>query len=288
MRRWLRVPRALADDRARRTTDVVTLPLVVEARLAPGVRRVDLVVTVDNTARDHRLRLLFPTGAPTDACRAATTFGVATRSTAPRDDAGWVHRAPRTFAHQGWVETNGLGVVAAGLPEAEVGSDGTIAITLVRAVGWLARYDLRSRPIPAGPPMETPAAQCPGPLVARLSLVAGADSRTMRDAELGLRGVIGGADPRLADGASLLAVEPAAIVVTAVKAAEDGVGVVVRLLNPTDAPIDARLRLGFAVRTAGAVRLDETPVAEAVEIDADLVRVAVPARALRTVRLVPA
>ena len=33
-------------------------------RLAPGVPRVDLTVRVDNTARDHRLRLLFPTGRP--------------------------------------------------------------------------------------------------------------------------------------------------------------------------------------------------------------------------------
>jgi mannosylglycerate hydrolase len=287
VRRTLRVPCELAHDRARRAGGVVELPLAVEARVGPGVGRVDLVVTVDNRARDHRLRLLFPTGDRADVCRTATTFGVATRSTVPPADAGWVHRAPATFAHQGWVETNGLGVVAPGLPEAEVRPDGTIAITLLRAVGWLARYDLRSRPIPAGPPMEAPAAQCPGSLVARLALLPGCDPGAARDAELGLWGVIGGPAPRLADGRSLLAIEPASIVVTAVKRSEDGTGIVVRLVNPTDAPIESRLRPGFAVRAVDVLRLDETPLDAPVAIAEGVVTLVVPARAIRTVRLVP-
>src|SRR5207249_3051785 len=79
-----------------------------------------------------------------------------------RDASRWVHPAPSTFPHQGFVAANGLTVAAPGLPEAEVTPDGIIAVTLVRAVGWLARMDLRSRPRPAGPLMPAPGAQCLG------------------------------------------------------------------------------------------------------------------------------
>ena len=40
---------------------------------------------------------------------------------------------------------------------------GRVAITLVRAVGWLSRGDLRERRGHAGPELETPTAQCIGP-----------------------------------------------------------------------------------------------------------------------------
>jgi hypothetical protein len=133
VRRVFSIPRALADDRAHRSSERADVVLTTVARVAPGVARVDLRVRLENAAADHRLRLRFPTGRSAVAADAATTFGVATRPTGPRDDAGWVHPAPRTFPHQGWVSANGLTVVAPGLPEAEVTEDGTIAITLVRA-----------------------------------------------------------------------------------------------------------------------------------------------------------
>jgi 2-O-(6-phospho-alpha-D-mannosyl)-D-glycerate hydrolase len=279
----LRVPRSLDHDRGRRSGETVALPVTMEARVVPGVARLDLVVTVENTACDHRLRLLVPTGAPAASCVAATTFDHAVRSTAPRDDAGWVHPAPRTFPHQGWIHANGLTVVAPGLPEAEVTPDGTIAVTLLRAVGWLARYDVRTRPQPAGPPMETPGAQCPGPLVARLSLLDGLDARAARDVETGLRGVLGGPSPRLRDGTALLSVEPREVIVTAVKPLDEGRGIVVRVLNPTDAPQAVRLRFGWTVEAVRAVRLDETPAGDAVALDRDVARLDVPPHALRSV-----
>ena len=136
--------------------------LTVEACVAPGVPFVRCEVTLDNRAPDHRLRLRFPTGADVDEFDAATTFDVDRRSTAPVDDAGWVHPAPRTFAHQGWIAANGLVVGAPGLPEAEVTPGGDVLVTLVRSVGALARIELRTRPLPAGPEMMTPGAQTQG------------------------------------------------------------------------------------------------------------------------------
>jgi len=285
VRRVIRVPIGLDAGRERRSGESTTLPVWVEARVAPGVPRVDLTVRVDNTARDHRLRLCFPTGRPVTAWHAATTFDVARRTIERPDDARWTHRAPNTFAQQGWVSVNGLTVLAPGLPEAEVSADGVIAITLLRAIGWLARYDLRSRPQPAGPPMEVPGAQLPGTLEARLLLLAGVDPGAARAAELGLRGVIAGPAPLLQDGAPLLTLAPDGLLLTALKPAENGAGIVVRVLNPSATAQRARLQVGFAISSAIAVRLDEEPADHVVSLEGDTVSFDVPPHALRTVLL---
>jgi alpha-mannosidase len=286
VRRVFHVPRGLEDDRASRASDDVDVVLTTLARIVPGVPRVDLRVRLENAAADHRLRLLFPTGRPTTHADASTTFGIATRSTEGRDDTGWVHPAPRTFPHQGWVSASGLTVVAPGLPETEVTPDGTIAITLVRAVGWIARYDVRTRPIPAGPAMEIAGAQCMGKLEAVVSLFAGVDPVVAWDAELGFRGAIAGAEPLLADGRSLVTIEPATVVLSALKPADDGAGLVVRLLNPSDVPATASIRFDFPVARARAERLDETGVDD-VLVEDGAIRTTVPARALRSFRVVP-
>jgi hypothetical protein len=287
VRRVLHVPRALTAGRDQRASELVDIVVTVEAAVAPGVPRVALRVRVENAAADHRLRMTFPSGRPVERAQAATTFGVAMRATAPRDDAGWVHPAPATFPHQGWIAANGLTVVAPGLPEGEVRPDGTIVVTLVRAVGWIARYDLRTRPIPAGPAMAIDGAQCRGVLDAELVLLAGDDPATAWDAELGLRGVIAGPSPLVAEGRSLVALDDGPLVLSALKPADDGDGIVVRCSNPTAAAVSACLRLGFAVASASAVALDETPVAGVVGLDGDVVRFDVPPHALRSVRLVP-
>src|SRR5262249_53246425 len=173
--RTFMLPRGLDARRERRRTESDLLTFWTEARIVPGVSRVDLSVRVDNPADDHRLRLLFPTGRPVESFHAATTFDVAARTTSRPDDARWVHRAPATFPPQGWGRGNGLTVGGPGLPEAEGTDEGTIAIPLLRAIGWLARFDLRSRPVPAGPVMPIPDAQLRGPLEARLALLGGGD-----------------------------------------------------------------------------------------------------------------
>src|SRR5256712_2864149 len=256
--RVLSAPASLAADRRGRSTERVPLAVETDVRLVPGTARVDLLVRVTNAARDHRLRLLFPTGGPVTSFLAATTFDVACRQTERRDASRWVHPAPSTFPHQGFVHANGLTVAAPGLPEAEVTPDGVIAVTLVRAVGWLARMDLRSRPRPAGPLMLAPGAQCLETIEATLSLFVGNDARTVRDAELGLRAVPAGGAPLMAPERALLTIEPREILLSALKPAEEGPGIILRLLNPTNALLEARVRIGFPFSRAESVRLDES------------------------------
>ena len=284
--RVLAVPASLDAGRRARSPERVPLVVDTEVRLVPGTARVDLLVRVTNAARDHRLRLLFPTSSPVTSFLASTTFDVACRRTERRDASRWVHPAPSTFPHQGFVAANGLTVAAPGLPEAEVTPDGIIAVTLVRAVGWLARMDLRSRPRPAGPLMPAPGAQCLGTIEAVLSLYAGPDARAARDAELGLRAVAAGDAPLLPPDRPLLEVSPRDILVSALKPAASGPGMILRLLNPTDGDVATRIALGFPVSEVVPARLDETPDGEARAVDGGRVELVVPAHALRSLRLV--
>jgi mannosylglycerate hydrolase len=287
VRRTFAVAAELAPDRERRDERLVGLQVLTEARLAPGVDRVDLRVRVDNTARDHRLRLLFPTGEPIEEFRAATTFDVTRRRTGARDATGWLHPAPPTFPQQGFVSANALTVGAPGLPEAEVTAEGVIAITLLRCAGWLSRTDLRSRRQLAGPLIPTPGAQCLQPIEAHLTLHAGLDPAAVRAAELGLRAVVAGEEPLAPPGASLLEIAPRDLLLSALMPADTESAIVLRLLNPTDADVDATVRLRFPVSAALSVRLDESPSEapvseEPVSLQDGVLAVRVPPHALRS------
>jgi alpha-mannosidase/mannosylglycerate hydrolase len=173
------------------------------------------------------------------------------------------------------------------LPEFEVTPSGVIAITLLRAVGWLSRFDLKSRPEPAGPGMPAPEAQCTAGLSARLSLRVGPPPSVLQADEAGLRAVVAGPEPLLDVGTSVVSLEPASLVLSALKPAEEGDGAVVRVLNPTDVAVDAVVRFGVPIRSAYACRLDEDPGDDAVDAVAGEVRFPIGAHALRTVKVLP-
>jgi 2-O-(6-phospho-alpha-D-mannosyl)-D-glycerate hydrolase len=279
------VPAGLTEDRSARADATVELPVTVDARIAGGVPRVDVTVTVDNRAPDHRLRVLFPVGAR--SVRTATTFDEAVRVSGHVDDSGWEHPAPTTWPLQGWVAASGLCVVAPGLNEGELLADGTIALTVLRSVGWLSRYGLATRQPPAGPGLPTPGAQCLGPLTAKFSVLAdGPDvGARARAAELGLLSAHVGPNPLVEAGTALLSVNPTAVVVSALKPAQNGDGFIVRLLNAGADTTIATLSFGLPIVSVEPVRLDETPDTFDFDHDGSSVRVGVPPHALRSLRV---
>jgi mannosylglycerate hydrolase len=238
-------------------------------------------VALDNTARDHRLRLLFPVGA--GEVTASTTFDAVVRQPGLPDDTGWMQPAQATFVHQGWVSAAGLTVVAPDLPEAELGEDGTLALTLVRAVGWLSGMDLHTRPVPAGPGMPTPGAQCLGRFHTTLHVSAGGGATAARDAELGMWAVAAGSEPLVEPGAALLEIEPRSLLLSAVKPAEDGEGMVVRVINTGDDPEEAVLRFGIPIGAAVLTRPDEDPLEDDVAVEGATVTFPVRAHGIVTV-----
>ena len=203
------------------------------ARLSPD-GRLDIDISCSGSARDHRLQLRVPLGA--GVAEHAVTFGHEERQVALNEPANWVHAAPTTFCHHGWVAQGGALLLAPGLPEAEL-VDGAVLLTLLRAVGWMSRPDLRTRPGRASPAIPVPGAQCPEGVTCRIALLPDPVSPAARwvaleSFELAPVVVTVGDRPMLPDDTPLVTVDGA--VLTAFKPADDGHGVVLRLWNPTD------------------------------------------------------
>ena len=271
-----RLPTALTAERSARAEETIELPIVTRVSLSPGVRRVDIQTTVDNRARDHRLRVHFPTPIRTDVSHAEGHFDVVTRPVdIPPNTADWAEQPSPTHPQRTFVDVNdgerGLMVINRGLPEYEVlrGETGaTVALTLLRCVEWLSRDDLITRPGHAGPGLSTPGAQCPGRHVFEYAVVphAGDWQTCFREAHAfnaPLRAVLTGIHRgNLPLTSSFITAEPKTVVISAVKAAEAGDGLIVRVYNIGEESVEGRLRLWRSFKRAALVNLNEEELKE--------------------------
>jgi len=117
-------------------------PLIVDSTitLRAGATHVEIETTVHNTIKDHRLRVLFPTGAQAQTYLADGQFDVIERPIALRAD-NHLYREPEieTKPQQTWTAvfdpTGGLAVISTGLLESAVLDlpERPIALTLFRA-----------------------------------------------------------------------------------------------------------------------------------------------------------
>ena len=278
----LRLPSGLRGDRLARAPDLVPCAVRSEISLDAGARRVDVRLTVDNQARDHRLRVLCETGTRSLTHRAGAAFAWLDRDTRVAPRPGWIEQptAERALHDLVAVEgaTRGLAVGVDGLREYAVLHDGrTIAITLLRAVGWLSRGDLPERKGHAGPALVTPSAQCIGvreyrycvvPLDAEVTLPRAA--REIREWLSPAWGAQGDGVPR-----SFYSVEgDPAVQPSALRAGPDGT-LVARLFNPSREPASATLRFARPALEARAVDLREGDLALG-NTGLDIVRTATP------------
>jgi alpha-mannosidase len=76
----LRLPRELSATRQERSRALVEVPVEVRALLAAGGERLDFEVQIDNLAKDHRLRALFPVGVRSEAADYDGHFEVVRRA----------------------------------------------------------------------------------------------------------------------------------------------------------------------------------------------------------------
>jgi mannosylglycerate hydrolase len=292
------VPISLASgDRARRSDGTTPLPIVTRVTLTPGVRRVDFETTVENRARDHRLRVHFPTGLEVTAASADGHFDVVERPLdLPTETGGWAEQPVSTHPQRAFVDVSdgeqGLMLANRGLPEYQVlrGEGGAeIALTLLRCVGWLSRDDMHCRQSHAGPGEPTSEAQCPGQHTFRYSLIPHAGDYRQAHAlayafQTDLRAISIDAHPgSLPTTLSFVTVEPSTLEISAVKSPEDGEGLIVRCWNVGGEPVEGAIRLWRPFRRALRVNLAEGEAAELAR-DADAVTLLVRGREVVTVR----
>ncbi|HEX5616322.1 MAG TPA: glycoside hydrolase family 38 C-terminal domain-containing protein, partial [Acidimicrobiia bacterium] len=129
---------------------------------------------LDNQCRDHRLRAHFPLPSPVTHSDAECAFAVVRRGLTAEGGAH-EHGLP-TFPSRRFVDCSdgdvGVALVHDGLLEYEVVDDGReLALTLLRATGYLSRAEPALRPNPAGPTDPVEGAQVLGRQVADYAVV---------------------------------------------------------------------------------------------------------------------
>ncbi len=266
-----RLPASLAPGRRRRLADTVEMPITSRISLYPGVKRIDVRTTVTNHASDHRLRVHFPTPWRVESSFAESAFDVVERPIdLPMNTKGWIEQPVPTHPQATFVDlsdgSSGLMVANKGLPEYEAFRDAsgtTIALTLLRCVGWLSRDDLNCRRGHAGPEMETPEAQCLGTYSFDYALIPHTgDWRTaFHEAHafnVPLRGMVTDLHAgSLPWEGSFANTSPSSLTISAIKIPEEGKGLIVRLHNPEDHEVEAEVCLYRRFDRASLVNLNE-------------------------------
>ena len=251
----------------------------VAIQLDANARAVRLVIAGDNRERDHRLRLRVSTGLAGATTLADAAFFPLVRTPLQISvaDAEMEHVVSTAPLHR-WIarfaSSGGAVLVSDGLAESESFADGSVAVTLVRAVGELSRADLPERPGHAGWPAPTPGAQCIGPYEARFALqLFPADSPAVRDeierfAEDELLPIAGETlrsnllGPRRSGGLQL---NGAGLTFSSATSAQREGWCVLRCVNQRDTSVGGEWQLTGESTEAKRARLDETPL-ESLEV----------------------
>ncbi len=277
----LDLPAALNPGRTAREEETAPCAITSTIRLAAGSPRVDVETVVDNRARDHRLRITFPTGIQAGFSHAAQPFDVVARPVKLPDlNAYPDERQSPVNPQSGFVDVSdgqsGLMIASQGMGEYEVTDtpERSICVTLLRCL-----QKLHPGPFWDCEEMQLHEAQCLGRTTFRYSIIPHADGweAAVRDAyefrfpmlavrphgldEEALPDYQGLAlDGSLPPAHSFLHIEPDTLLITAVKKAEERDSLIVRVLNPSSETVACRVKAdapGFFPARAYKTNLNE-------------------------------
>ncbi len=259
------VPKAATQDLKARTKELTAVQIVSVVTLRKGARRVDIVTQVKNTAKDHRLRVLFPTGLKATTSQAGSQLDVISRDIHLEDTSQWVEPMPHTHPHRQFVDINdgrvGVGLATEGLMEYEVTDDPsrTMALTLIRA--FQQRNSVRGIEYP-----DQKDSECQGEYEFRYSFCPHAGdwikgevlqealrhNMPARSYQFGCSG-----HGKLPTEASFIKLEPSILAFSGIKRSENGKSVVVRFYNPTEKPVSGVLSTLFPMAKAQSLNMLE-------------------------------
>lgn len=298
------LPISLDDARKNRREDLVICPIRLDLILRDGSQCLEMTVKVDNRAKDHRLRMRFPVPCTTDVATSAMQFDAITRPIKPQaieQGEWWVEDPAEAFPMHGWVDVStakqgGLTVIAEGLYEFAVDeyqAQREIAVTLLRSVGYLgARTDPTTIIGGAGPGIPTPEAQLQQDLSFRLCLFPHRDTwdvaEVWREAQGFLTGTRAVTTVAHKGGRSAISegiqISGKNAVLSGIKQAEDGTGIILRLYNPSDMKTEAIISFPLQVQAAFLTNLRESTL-ESLEFEANVLQIQLPKKQIVTIKV---
>lgn len=282
------LPMELSADRRQRTATLIDNPAVIRVELRATDDQAYLGMELTHYSRDHRLQMVTsPTSQDDtspepprvqllnqfhwdDATEVMNSFTAYQESDIPAAVSNLMLGArepglPVSLpTDRGFLATHTAGqvlVLHRGPHELEILPQGAVALTVVRAVGWLARTDLRSRTGDAGPEIFTPEAQCRRRLSFSWAIAPLSSHVKVTDHEM-FRKIDRFFAPPLYLGRSAISVtrpilpwialpSEVGVGLSACKRSEDGLRPIVRLFNPGDTPATVRFQDPVQPLTAG-------------------------------------
>jgi hypothetical protein len=179
------LPAELDETRKGVTALLQRLSITTRVRLAAGIGRADLDVTVDNPGiKDYVLRAVVGVTETDGAVRARDNFFM--QEHGPLDPVGlsWFERLKDHDYTTNLLAVGSVALYSKGLHayNAERRGDCTdTALVLQRGVGYISRSDLAARPVPAAAQVEVPMAQCLGRHTVQLGISLDAAGKTANE-----------------------------------------------------------------------------------------------------------
>ena len=295
VRTTLRVPKRF-DRKDNTRTDELT-DVVIDSRISlrPGSDRLEIETSVDNTAEDHRLRVLMPSGAKTDTYISDTPFDVVERKIALRED-NHIYREleTETKPQQGFTavfdKSRGLAVVSTGLYETAIRdqAERPLALTLLRGTTntpythgepngqVLGKHTFRYWIVPlTGEPDRAKFFSYADQIAAgvRAAHVRADDITRYREF-----------DNMLAPSGSLMSVDAPAVLASL---RQVGRATELRVFNPTHKPVTSTLSSSFGIDSAEYVDFESHQAGESLSVDGGrAVQITLGPKQIRTVSMV--
>jgi mannosylglycerate hydrolase len=275
-----------------REEELVKLPIKSYISLRKGERFLRIRTEISNFARNHRLRVLFESGAQnSNTSFGYTSFDIVERDIKPIDPKGRNEYPYNFYPFQYFMGITdikrGLMIASKGLYEYEVFNDQerTIALTLVRSVGFLSR-ELPSRYNMAGPIIETPSAQCIGSFKFEYAIIPirSPYHNYIKDAFEFIDDVevLQGKDLPKID--SLFEIDCSnSIFLSAVKKAERDEGIVVRFCNLSKEVQEINIKTGFEFKKVEEIKLNEEKIRD-LEFQGKEIKINIPEKKIFTLK----
>lgn len=259
------------EDGSRRSERLVETPIMISYTLEKGSRILKVKTEIDNRAKDHWLRVNFPTRIQAERSFADTHFDVVGRDIKLPDSEGWVEDPQGTHPLQTFVDVNdgrmGLALLPKGIFEYEHldDSEKTLALTLIRACR--IKLKVSEEKITE---LDDAGIQCPGYQCFEYAIYPHSgnwlDSDCLHMAAaytVPVRAVQSGRGKgKLPLEKSILSLDNRVVRVTAIKYSDDGSGLIIRFFNPSEEAQKVTLSFHIQILRAFRLRMDESSIEE--------------------------
>jgi alpha-mannosidase len=268
----INIPEGLNPNRDARSESFVICPIQTTVTLQKGIPRIDVTTKVQNHAKDHRLKVHFPSGIVADGADVDSHFEVIHRKAEiPNWHEDYREQTYPEFPQRLFTDVSngnrGLMVANKGLYECQAIPlrNGTveIALTLLRCVGWLSQKNLPRRPRDAGPYIETPEGQQLGEHVFEYSIIPHEGNWNIAKAlaygfNLPMRSMATSChEGTLPLNCSMVETSTDDFMISAVKRSEDGKSLLIRGYNPGGKDIIGKLKTWKTPLSVSTSTLDE-------------------------------